>query len=101
MLRYDEFAEVIKTPEGKRRISTLYYPKPDVRETDIYILTKINNRLDLLAYDYYGDTRYWPIIAKANNLHFPTLRVPVGIRLRIPYPLAPYEIEEMFTEKQK
>lgn len=100
MQRYEEFAEIIKTPEGKRRISTLYYPKLERISSDVYIITKMSDRLDNLAFDHYGDTRYWVIIAKANNLHFPTIRVPPGIRLRIPFFTNHATIETAFRNKQ-
>lgn len=100
MQRYEEFAEIIKTPEGKRRISTLYYPKLERKTSDIFIITKMSDRLDNLSFQYYGDARYWVIIAKANNLHFPTLRVPTGIRLRIPNFTNHADIEDAFRNKQ-
>ncbi len=100
MQRYEEFAEVIKDKEGKRRYSTLYYPNIPPRSSDKYIITKISDRLDLLANEEYGDPRYWVIIAKANKFSSPTLRVPVGIRLRIPFPLNHGDVEDYFREKQ-
>ena len=100
MQRYEEFAEIIKTSEGKRRISTLYYPKLEKTSKDIYIITKMSDRLDLISQKYYFDTRYWVIIAKANNLLSPSLRVPPGIRLRIPAFTNHAEIEDAFRNKQ-
>lgn len=100
MQRYEEFAEIIKTEDGKRRYASLYYPRFQLKSTDIYLISKKNDRLDLLAYRYYGDSRFWIIIAKANKLHNATLRVPVGIRLRIPYPLPIDELSELFNEAQ-
>ena len=43
----------------------------------------IADRLDLLAYKYYGDSDYWWIIALANNVQDP-FSVAVGQRLKIP-----------------
>ena len=100
MQRYEEFAEIMKGQDGKRRISTLYYPKVKSKSSDIYVITKMSDRLDLLSDQYYNDPRYWIMIAKANNLHSPTLRVPPGIRLRIPYPLTHSDIEDNFRNKQ-
>lgn len=100
MQRYNQFAEVIKTDQGKRRYSTLYYPVFERKDTDIYVVAKASDRLDLLAYTYYGDTRYWVILARANKLHNATIRVPTGIRLRIPFPLLPDEIESLFINTQ-
>lgn len=99
MQRYEEFAEVIiDRNNAKRRYGTLYYPDFEARATDIYLITNIGHRLDLLSYQYYGDVRFWPIIAKANKLHAATIRPPLGIRLRIPFPLNYDEIQEAFLE---
>ena len=100
MQRYEEFAEIIKTSEGKRRISTLYYPKLTKTTKDIFIITKRSDRLDNLSFKYYGDTRYWVIIARSNNLNQPTVRVPPGIRLRIPFFENHSDIETAFRNKQ-
>lgn len=100
MLRYDEFTDVIATDEGVRRYSTLYYPMVEPKNTDVWIITKKMDRLDLMAHQYYGDVRYWPIIAKANRLHQATIRPPIGIRLRIPNPLNPDDIGNIFREYQ-
>lgn len=101
MQRYEEFTEKDIFSQNKRRYSTLFYPKFERKTSDIYLITKVSDRLDLLANQYYGDSRYWVIIAKANNLHNSTLRVPIGMRLRIPYPLNNSDIQEMFAERQK
>jgi nucleoid-associated protein YgaU len=98
--RYEEFAEVIKASQGKRRYSTLRYPRFELRSSDIYLITKKTDRLDLLAFSYYGDVRYWVIIAKANKLHNATLRVPVGMRLRIPFPLNSGDVQTLFNDAQ-
>jgi nucleoid-associated protein YgaU len=99
MQRYDEFTEIIHTQNGKRRFSSLYYPKLEKKSSDTYIISKSSDRLDLLSFQYYGDARYWVLIAKANKLHNATIRVPVGIRLRIP-DLRLDEIEQLFLDAQ-
>ena len=100
MQRYEEFAEVITATQKKRRYSTMYYPNIDRKTSDIHRVSKASDRLDLLATEYYGDPRYWVIIAKANKLHAGTIRVPVGIRLRIPYPLDSGDVAREFTIRQ-
>jgi nucleoid-associated protein YgaU len=99
--RYPEHIGVFNSPaQKKRRYETLYYPPFERQASDIFIITKSSDRLDLLAFDYYGDTRYWVIIAKANKLANGSIRIPVGTRLRIPYPLDPGTIQEQFRERQ-
>ena len=100
MQRYEKFAEVIKVTQGKRRYSTMYYPMPEHKTSDIYIIAKKSDRLDLLANQYYNDPRLWIIIARANRLHNASIRIPVGIRLRIPFPYNGGDISDSFTNKQ-
>jgi hypothetical protein len=100
MQRYEEFCDVIKVSQGKRRYSTLRYPRFELKSSDIYIISKRSDRLDLLAYQYYGDVRYWVIIAKANKLHNATLKIPVGTRLRIPFPLNNGDTQVLFSDAQ-
>lgn len=101
MQRYDEFVEKIVASQEKLRYATIFYPKFPRRTSDIYFISKKHDRLDLIANRYYGDPRYWVIIAKSNNLHAGTLRIPPGIRMRVPYPLNSSDIEEMFRERQQ
>lgn len=100
MQRYEEFADIIIASQGKRRYSTLRYPRFELKSSDIYIISKKTDRLDILAFRYYGDVRYWVIIAKANKLHNATLRIPIGTRLRIPFPLNSGDIQTLFSEAQ-
>lgn len=100
MQRYEEFTEPIFASQNKRRYSTIYYPKFERRSSDKYIVTKRLQRLDLIAYQEYGDSRYWVILAKANTIPKGTLVVPPGFRLRIPYPLNSGEISELFRDVQ-
>jgi hypothetical protein len=100
MQRYEKFADKIITTQKKRRYSTLYYPTIPEKSTDIFIVTKNMDRLDLLAHKYYGDARWWVIIAKANKLYNGTVRVTPGIRLRIPYPLTIVDVNDIFNENQ-
>lgn len=102
MQRYEEFINIINDPfkNGKRRYETILYPRIPVKATDIYILSKKLDRLDNIAYEYYGDQRYWWIIKVANNLPGGTLQIPAGSRIRIPYPLNVTQIDELIKEKQ-
>ena len=43
------------------------YPNIPLSESDVYVITTVGDRLDSLAYSYYGDSTLWWIIAAANN----------------------------------
>ena len=61
--------------------TTIYSSIPET-DSDIYVITQHGDRLDNLAFQFYGDQSLWWYIAKANNLSFITL--PIGTSLRIP-----------------
>lgn len=63
---------------------SVIYPMIPNRISDIYIIPNENDRLDLLAYKYYGDVRYWWILAQANHLGKGSMAVKPGVRLRVP-----------------
>ena len=53
---------------NKRVYGTIIYPKIERHETDIYIDVISEDRVDNLAYQYYGDVTLWWIIANGNKL---------------------------------
>lgn len=67
-----------------RKINTTLYPKIEASDDDEFILTKVGDRLDLLAFQYYGDVELWWVISQANDIEPGTLNVVPGIQLRIP-----------------
>jgi len=80
---------ILKTESGKRYYSSIIYPEVTPKDSDLYIITTMGDRLDLIANDYYGDVTLWPILYFANNnagLNRYSIFVPVGIQLRIPDP---------------
>lgn len=74
-----------KVDETGRRItrSVLYPPIPR-NVNDIYVITTPGDRIDLLAYKYYGEIGYWWIIAEANAIGKGSMALPVGQQIRIP-----------------
>lgn len=60
------------------------YPDIPVSEDDLYVITVLGDRLDLLANDIYKDSSLWWIIASANGLPGDSLVPPIGGQLRIP-----------------
>ena len=74
----------IKDASGKRKASTTILPVPAPSNRDIFIKITSPERLDLLAYRFYGDASKWWIIASANGLGKGTLFVPENSTVRIP-----------------
>jgi phage tail protein X len=81
--RYSDI-KIIKTEQGKRYKKTVVYPKMEKTVDDTYIIAIQGDRLDNLAYKYFGDSRLWWIIARANYLGKGDLTVPIGKQIRIP-----------------
>jgi len=82
MNRYDTI-NILKE-NGRRFKSTVKLPIIEPQNSDIYIIGQVGDRLDNLAFKYYGKSSYWWIIARANNLGKGDLTVPYGVQLRIP-----------------
>ncbi len=70
--------------EGKQLYQQTYYPEIGLNEDDTYIITSYNDRLDLIAYDFWGDESLWWAVAMANDLECDSFYPPVGIQLRVP-----------------
>jgi len=83
-------SDILKTEEGKRYYGTLLYPLITPRESDIYVITTVGDRLDILANDYYKDASLWWVIASVNNLRKDSLYIVPGSQLRIPTDLTSF-----------
>jgi hypothetical protein len=84
MERYDK-NNLLKTPQNKPYFGSRFYPNIPLSESDIYIITTVGDRLDLLAYNYYKDSTLWWVISMANNNITKGSLFPVpGTQLRIP-----------------
>ena len=53
---------------GKKVLTTVIPRTIEKRDDDIYIITQETDRLDLLAQQFYGESKLWWIIAQANNI---------------------------------
>jgi nucleoid-associated protein YgaU len=53
---------------GIRVYGTTYYPEIPIENSDVFIYSKVGDRLDLLAHNFYGDSTLWWVIAKANGI---------------------------------
>jgi len=84
MNRYQNIP-IIKNSTGTRYYRDNKYPRIPLSVNDIYVITTIGDRFDLLAQQYYGDSSLWWIISIANEtLPQNSLYIPVGSQLRIP-----------------
>ena len=84
MNRYANTPE-LKTYTGTRYLSTTVYPEVPYSESDIYVYTTEGDRLDNIAFQYYGDaTLYWVIAIANPQISFASLFISVGTQLRIP-----------------
>jgi hypothetical protein len=69
---------------GSTYYETNIYPEVQPTSTDYYVITTVNDRLDLIAQDFYQDSSLWWVIASANALPGDSIYPPIGIQLRIP-----------------
>ena len=72
--------------KGKRYYKPLRYPEIPLDVQDLYIITVSGDRLDLLANQFYNDTRLWWIIATANMnvIRRDSFNLKAGLEIRIP-----------------
>ena len=83
MGRYDNLNIQNKTGKGLVYHSQLL-PYIEPTDSDILIVTEEEDRLDLLAYQFYGDSQLWWVIATYNNLTDIDTNLEPGLQLRIP-----------------
>jgi len=84
MARRYQNIETRKTLSGKIGYLPTFYPSVTVTNEDYYIIAREQDRMDLLAEDFYGDSTLWWIIAMANDLDRDSVFPPLGFQLRIP-----------------
>jgi phage tail protein X len=88
--------KIKKTIDGRQVYRSKIYPNIPPSDQDTFVATETGDRLDTLAYQFYGDSRYWWIIATSNNIHDANIGFEEGTILRIP---ANYiEIAGVFTQ---
>ena len=80
------YVNVLKTPSTPRHFKPLKYPEIPLSIDDIYVKTVSGDRLDLLANQFYGDTRLWWIISSANMnvIRRDSFNLKAGLEIRIP-----------------
>lgn len=94
--------QILKTNDGRRYYSTLFYPELVDGDDNYYVITENGDRLDKMAYQFYNDVSLWKIIA-ANNPHIrkDRLTLDANIQLKIPIDASKY-IDRLrdFNEKR-
>lgn len=83
MGRYSR-TNIIKNQEGRRYYSQRRYLEIPRSNNDLYVITTIGDRYDLLANQYYKDSSLWWVISSANPEYIGSLYPPIGVQLRIP-----------------
>jgi len=74
----------LKTQTGLQYRRNPVYPEIAPTQDDIYVITTGGDRYDILALQFYNDSKLWWIIAAANNQFQASLNTKPGIQLRIP-----------------
>ena len=84
MSRYRFTGIKIDKDTGNRVMQTTLYPEIRITDGDRFVYPLDGDRLESLAYRYYGDSTKWWIIAKANNIRDGSFGLPPDKKLRIP-----------------
>ena len=84
MARRYESIGTYKTDVGKVIYLPTQYPTLVPSNNDYYIVARGEDRLDLIATDFYGDPTLWWVVAMANDLPGDSMFTPLGFQLRIP-----------------
>jgi hypothetical protein len=71
-------------------------PTIPLNPSDIYYSPDANERLDLLAFRYYGDPNLWWVIAVANDIDLAPTQFQPGSTIRIPSPV--YVASTLFSK---
>ena len=83
MGRYDDVPLRINR-KGQRVLVSTLYPQIPLSDEDQFIYPLDGDRLDNLAFRYYGDASLWWIIAQANNLGKGRTILNPNFQIRIP-----------------
>jgi hypothetical protein len=82
--------DIKQTNNGVKYYKSKLYPKVPFTEDNVYIISTIGDRLDLLAYQYYKDPELWWIIYIANdNATKGSIFITPGLQIRIPIDINP------------
>lgn len=94
--RYENIPIEISTESGHRVVRCTLYPPIPRKVSDLYVVTSAGERLDTIAWDFYGDVGLWWILAEANDIGRGSLSIPPGTQLRVPADVQ--DIKQQFTD---
>jgi hypothetical protein len=83
MARYSNLSTEFKNTKGLV-FNSILLPYIEPSDSDILIITEEDDRLDLLANQFFGDANLWWVIATYNNLTDIDIKLEAGLQLRIP-----------------
>jgi len=99
-MRYEQNTILTEKFTNKTYYKNKLYPNIPISNEDIFVITTVGDRLDLLSYTYYKNPEYWWIISMANNNITKGSMFPQpGTQLRIP--LNVNEVLRTFNELNK
>lgn len=96
MINRYSYTNISKNSANKRIFNSTLYPILERSENDIYIQSRRGDRLDKYALEYYGDSRYWWVIALVNQIGRGSIVVPSQMQIRIPMNVS--ELETLMKE---
>tara|TARA_R100001594_G_scaffold35604_3_gene65047 strand:- start:321 stop:596 length:276 start_codon:yes stop_codon:yes gene_type:complete len=82
MPRYENTETRLDVNSNQYSYKTTFYLEVLESNEDLYFISQAGDRLDNLAYRFYGNPQFWWYIARINGLN--TMNIPAGISLRIP-----------------
>ena len=81
--RYTDTPITKTVDTGKRNYETTIFPSVPQTGDDTFIITQDGDRLDTLAYRFYGDSSLWWVIGVSNGMTDSMFIAP-GTKMRIP-----------------
>ena len=66
-MRYEQNTILKEKFTNKTYYKNKLYPNIPISNEDIFVITTVGDRLDLLSYTYYKNPEYWWVISMANN----------------------------------
>ena len=82
-MRYDN-SKILRDENNTRYLNRVEYPVIPIQDSDTFIRGQFGKTFSNLAFEVYGKTEFWSIIARANNENRGSMYVVPGKEYRIP-----------------